>query len=124
MNNISIPTDGSGRILVTDINSSDTEALICQSPSEGSWTDWYLDPEDENATNITDEDRIYGPNDRGWTRNRNTTREGYRVVRLKRVSDTAVEGRFTCKIRGDSDSPRGLLILHSSECMCDIYEGE
>ena len=36
---------------------------------------------------------------------------------LKSVSDTAVEGRFTCKIPGDSDSPRGLLILHSSECV-------
>ena len=44
-------------------------------------------------------------------------REGYRVVRLKRVSDTAVEGRLTCKIPRDSDSPRGLLILHSSECV-------
>ena len=36
-------------------------------------------------------------------------------MRLKRVSDTAVEGRFTCKIPGDSDSPRGLLILYLSE---------
>ena len=34
---------------------------------------------------------------------------------LKRVSDTAVEGRFTCRIPGDSDSPRGLLILYPSE---------
>ena len=49
-------------------------------------------------------------------------REGYRVVRLKRVSDTAVEGRFTCKIPGDSDSPRGLLILHSSECVIYMKE--
>ena len=33
----------------------------------------------------------------------------------KRVSDTAVEGKFTCRIPGDSDSPRGLLILYPSE---------
>ena len=120
LSNISIPTDGSGRILVTDIVksadiSSDPEALICQSQSEGGVGDWYLDLEDKNATSVAEADRIIGPNDRGWDRNRNTMREGYRVVRLKRVSDTAVEGRFTCRIPGDSDSPRGLLILHPSE---------
>ena len=110
LNNISIPTDGSGRILVTDINSSESEALICQSSSVGDGLgDWYLDREDENAT-----DRIYGPNYRGWTRKRATI-DGYRIVSLKRVSDTAVEGRFTCRIPGDSDSPRGLLILYPSE---------
>ena len=59
-------------------------------------------------------DRIYGPNYRGWTRDGDTI-DGYRRVRLKRVSDTAVEGRFTCRISGDSDSPRGLVILHPSE---------
>ena len=30
-------------------------------------------------------------------------------------SHSAVEGRFTCRISGDSDSPRGLVILHPSE---------
>ena len=116
LNNISIPTDGSGRILVTNINSSDTEALICQSPlpvGDG-MGGWYLDHEDENGTSIADEERINGINGRGWT-SISTTIDGYRVVRLKRVSDTAVEGRFTCSIPGDSDSPRGLLILHPSE---------
>ena len=34
---------------------------------------------------------------------------------LRRVSHTAVEGRFTCRIPGDSNSPTGLLILHPSE---------
>ena len=120
LNNISIPTDGSGRIIVTAIvksadNSTDPEALICQSRSEGGVGDWYLDLEDKNATSIADAHRIHGNEYRGWTRNRNTMREGYRVVRLKRVSDTAMEGRFTCKIPGDSDSPRGLLILYPSE---------
>ena len=76
--------------------------------------EWYLDPEDENATSIAEADTITGPNDRGWTSYRASI-DGYRIVRLKRVSDTAVEGRFTCQIPGDSDSPRGLLILHPSE---------
>ena len=112
LNNISIPTDGSGHILVTDINSSDTEALICQSSSVGDGLgDWYLDTEDENAPG----DRIYERNNRGWTRKRATI-DDYRIVSLKRVSDTAVEGRFTCRIPGDSESPRGLLILYPSEC--------
>ena len=126
LNNISIPTDGSGRILVTDIvksvdNSTDPEALICQSRSGGGG-DWYLDLEDTNATSIADAHRIHGDEYRGWTRNRNTMREGYRVVTLKRVSDTAMEGRFTCKIPGDSDSPRGLLILHPSESVRSAVE--
>ena len=75
-------------------------------------SDWYLDAEGENAPG----DRIYGPNIRGWTRSRDTI-DGYRIVRLKRVSDTAVEGRFTCTNHTERDSPRGLvLILYPSEC--------
>ena len=43
---------------------------------------------------------------------------GRRMVRLKRVSDTATEGRFTCKISKDgNDAVRGLLILHPSESL-------
>ena len=41
--------------------------------------------------------------------------ERYQRVTLKRVSNTAVEGRFTCSIPKDRNSPRGLLILHPSE---------
>ena len=48
--------------------------------------------------------------------------ERYQRVTLKRVSDTAVEGRFTCSIPEDSDSPRGLLILHPSESIIIIYK--
>ena len=123
LNNIPIPTDGSGHILITDINSSDTEALICQSSSVGGRTDWYLDPEDENPTSTAEADRIHQNNFQGWTkkRNENPTRDGLQIVRLKRVSDTAVEGRFTCKMPQDKDSPRGLLILYPSEC--NVGEG-
>ena len=46
--------------------------------------------------------------DRGWCGNRRKEEENqalvYRVVRLKRASDTAEEGVFTCAIGGDSSS--------------------
>ena len=118
LNNITIPTDGSGRVLITDSNFTGPGALICQSSSLGGDREWYLDPEDENPTSTAEAERIHGNNFRGWTRkrNENPTRDILQIVRLKRVSDTAVEGRFTCKIPQDKDSPRGLLILHPSKC--------
>ena len=39
----------------------------------------------------------------------------YRVVRLKRVSETALEGKFTCQIPNDSNNNNFLLILYPSE---------
>ena len=118
LNNITIPTDGSGRVLITDIDFTGQGALICQSSSLGGLTQWYLDPEDENPTSIAEADKIHGNNFQGWTskRNENPTRDELQIVRLKRVSDTAVEGRFTCKLPKDKNSPRGLLILHPSKC--------
>ena len=59
LRNVSIPTDGSGRLLITDIrlrngqrSTSDEDALICRSsrnvvelrPPYGA-NDWYIDPE-------------------------------------------------------------------------------
>ena len=82
LRNVSIPTDGSGRLLITDIrlrngqrSTSNEDALICRSSrgvaelriSHGAG-DWYIDPE-LVGTNIAGE-RISGSNDRGWTRNR------------------------------------------------------
>ena len=65
---------------------------------------------------IADADKIDGNDFRGWVTNKIVVKSGrYQRVLLKRVSDTAVEGRFTCSIPKDSDSPRGLLILHPSE---------
>ena len=68
----------------------------------------------------TDEaDRIMVPDDdepdRGWLRNRLSDSEGHRVLRLKRASDTAEEGVFTCNITGDLKSPRYLGIYYPSE---------
>ena len=53
--------------------------------------------------------------DRGWRRKRDKEELVYRVVRLKRASDTAEEGVFTCNINGDINSPRYLGIYYPSE---------
>ena len=135
LRNVSIPTDGSGRLLITDIrlrngqsNTSDEDALICRSSgnvvelgiSHGAG-DWYIDPE-LVGTNITlvSGERISGSNDRGWTRNRdreNSSGIYHRAVRLKRVSETAVEGKFTCHIPNDRNNNKSLFILYPSELM-------
>ena len=56
-----------------------------------------------------------GPRSRGTVNIRDIS---YRLVRLRRVSETAVEGKFTCHIPGDSNNNRSLLILYPSE----LYE--
>ena len=118
LNGETIRTSGSGRVSVTDIGNSDETALICQSDrttSDLGDGDWYLDPEQEMLTSTESDERITGDNHLGWTRNRDTI-AGHRIVRLRRVSDTATEGRFTCEITGDGDQAvRGLLVLHPSE---------
>jgi hypothetical protein len=124
---VSIPTDGSGRLLITDIslrngqnNTSDEDALFCHATKDVTMIrevhigDWYLETDFETTTAYGK--RIDGDNDRGWTRNReyavNVSGVYYRLVRLKRVSETAVEGKFTCHIPGDSNNNRSLLILY------------
>ena len=119
-----IPTDGSGLLLVTDISlinrqtrTSDDSALFCHATKDVTMVhdlgDWYLQFDFETTTVIGD-----GNNDRGWTRDRGTVNVNgiyYLHVRLKRVSETAVEGKFTCHIPGDSNNNKYLLILYPSE---------
>ena len=109
--NDSIPTDGSGRVLITDINpdgDNDEDALICRSgkPLYGDGVgNWYLHPT-EMSTN--DGDRIAsmpGVPDRGWNRNRGDDSQRYKLVRLRRASATAEEGVFTCDIPEDFGAP-------------------
>ena len=126
----SIPTDGSGRLLITDISlinrqtqTSNDSALFCHATKDLRMVrdldilgDWYLQPDFETTTAIGE--RIDGGNDRGWTRDRgtvNVSRSFYRQVRLKRVSQTAVEGKFSCQFPGDSNNNKYLLILYPSE---------
>ena len=142
----SIPTDGSGHFLITDISlhneqtsTSDEDALFCVSsgnvaeirtePTDG---DWYQDPEFDTTTNRPSGMRIstkentdiwspltWSSNVKGWTWGRNNTRANdrnyHRLVGLKKVSETAVEGKFTCHIPNDDNNNRFLLILYPSE---------
>ena len=115
--NDSIPTNGSGRVLITDINPNgngriNEDALICRSgkPISGDGVgNWYMHPA-EMSTN--DSDRIV--NDRGWNRNRGDD-SGHRLVRLRRYSATAEEGVFTCDIPGDFSTPVSVGIYHPSK---------
>ena len=114
----SIPTDSSRHILITDIRNNDEDALICRSERNNFTSnagDWYLDPT-ERSTDTGD--RIVSPYPRGWTRNRGLD-SGHRLVRLRRGSDTAEEGVFTCDMPGDIDTPRALGIYYPSESLCD-----
>ena len=126
----SIPTDGSGRVLITDINpdgDNNEDALICRSQIDtftstgGGGTNWFLhptemstdegDPDDNNDYG----DRIVG--DRGWRRNRGLD-SGHRLVRLRRYpATTAEEGVFTCHIPGDDDTPRSVGVYYPSESL-------
>ena len=126
----SIPTDGSGRIVITDINpdgDNDEDALICQSeePISDYGGNWYQHP-----TQLTTESsvRIESPDPRGWRRNRGivtvTSSHGsdHRLVRLRRDESVAsggraLEGVFTCDIPGDSNTstPVSVGIYYPSE---------
>ena len=122
----SIPTDGSGRLLITDISltsgqiqTSNDSALFCHATRDATKVrkldigDWYLQFDFETTTVIGD-----GNNDRGWTRDRGTVNVNgiyYLHVRLKRVSETAVEGKFSCQFPGDSNNNKYLLIVYPSE---------
>ena len=142
----SIPTDGSGRLLITDISlhneqtsTSDEDALFCVSSGNvaeiralSTIGDWYLDPEVDTTTNRPSGVRISTREDtdnwspltwssncvQGWTWGRNNTRldngNYHRMVGLKKVSETAVEGKFTCHIPNDDNNNRFLLILYPS----------
>ena len=119
----SIPTDGSGRVLITDINptgDNDENALICRSEIDTFTTvggNWFLHPTEMSTNagpNGDDGDRILSPDPRGWARNRSLD-SGHRLVRLRRGSATAEEGVFTCDIPGDDNTPRSLGVYYPSE---------
>ena len=121
-----IPTDGSGLFLITDISltngqtqTSNDTALFCHATRDVAKVrkldigDWYLQPDFETTTAIGE---II--DDRGWTRDRGTVNVSgiyYRRVRLKRVSETAVEGKFSCQFPGDKNNNKYLFILYPSE---------
>ena len=121
----SIPTDGSGRVLITDINpdgDNNEDALICRSEREfdtytsnGGISNWFLHPT-ELSTDTGDRivSDLNAPDPRGWHRNRGLDSD-HRLVRLRRAYDTAEEGVFTCDITGDINTPRSVGVYYPSE---------
>ena len=117
----SIPTDGSGRIVITDINpdgDNDEDALICLSERSFYFNsyggDWYLHPTQQT---MLDSVRIESTDLRGWHRNRAVFADDRRLVRLRRDDSVAsggraLEGVFTCHI---SNTPVSVGIYYPSE---------
>ena len=126
----SIPTDGSGRIVITDINpdgDNDEDALICQSEMPGIVGNWFLHPTQQT---MDESDRIESTDSRGWSRDRATTTIGItgfgRLVRLRRDDSVAsggraLEGVFTCDIPGDSNTPVSVGIYYPSESHVECH---
>ena len=111
----SIPTDGSGRILITDINTngpSNHEALICQSePNEDYGSgNWSFDNVKIGSTSGV----------QGWETNENTHR-GILLVRLVRISYAAEEGVFACHLDETREPAAFVGIYYPSEFEdCDV----
>ena len=124
----SIPTDGSGRIVITDVNpdgDNDEDALICLSELHNisSGGNWYLHPTQQTTEKTNDGSvRIESTDSRGWGRNRALLDDDRRLVRLRRDDSIAsggraLEGVFTCDIPGDSNTstPVSVGIYYPSE---------
>ena len=111
-----ITTDGSGLADINDIGDNNNDALICQSErtssSVNAYGNWYLHPD---TLTTSGNNRIPTVGSRGWRRSRDTDSDGHRLVGLMRASPTAEEGRFTCHISGDRDTPRSLRVLYPSK---------
>ena len=134
----SIPTDGSGRIVITDINpdgDNDEDALICQSElaiNDGG--NWFLHPTQQTTQHTTDGSvRIESTDLRGWHRDRATITTVVHVVsvtrqlvRLRRddsiaIGGRALEGVFTCHIPGDTNTPVSVGIYYPSELHVECH---
>ena len=95
----SIPTDGSGRVLITDLNvvsttnATDPNAILCSLPGNMDInSDWYVHPDSSTTDEQFRVQGIYMNDTNGWGRNR-----GPGIVRLWRTNTTALEGVFTCR---------------------------
>ena len=110
-----IPTDGSGRILISDVGEGITDSLICVTDDPGTdpSSEWYYDPTSPTTDAAV---RLQSDDDRGWLRNRGTTSDGFRLTRLRRdISDPdSVEGVFTCDIAVDNGPPISVGIYYAS----------
>ena len=112
-----IPTDGRGRILITDIGASNERALICSTDISTSTTsNWYLHP---NMLTTSIGNHIRSTRPQGWMQNRLPG-----ILRLRRVtnSSTSVEGVFTCGFYDDGENPISVRIHYSSETQAINYD--
>ena len=114
-----IPTDGSGRILITDIGASKgKQALICHTdtPSNPSGSDYYLHP---SMQTTLEGDRIQSDDQRRWQRNRDLPNG---IMKLGRnIGATSwTEGVFTCQFFGTNDSPISVGVYSPRELYCII----
>ena len=127
----SISTDGSGRIVITDINPDGNnnnleDALICQSDEATSANgDWFL-----HATQQTNDGsiRIESSDPRGWRRSRTQSSAHIRrTVRLRRddsvaIGGRALEGVFTCDFPGDANVPASVGIYYPSKSHAECHK--
>ncbi|CAI8016795.1 hypothetical protein GBAR_LOCUS10288 [Geodia barretti] len=115
-----VTTNSSSCLAITDIGDSVQGALVCQSslPHGPNLTsgNWYLSSDDGHANSTAEGDRVAREDPRGWASDVVTNgSDGHLLVRLWRVSESSVEGSFTCNIPGDIYSPRTLCIFSHSE---------
>ena len=101
-----LPTDGSGRILISDIGQLDSAALTCVTDDLGTSTssDWFYDPMSPTTAHSN---FVWGIDPRGWRRNRGTTYDGFPLIRLGRniFRADSIERVFTCDIDVDTGPP-------------------
>ena len=115
-----IPTDGSGRILITDIaasNEPNQEALICLTdvPTPNG-SNFYIHP---TVQTTSESGRIQSFDSRGWQRNRDLPNG---IMRLRRDIRTTswTEGVFTCQYLDTYDLPIFVGVYYPSESHSDM----
>ena len=126
----SISTSGDVILNITDIGYGNANALACHSENASRevsiYPNWFIDPNGTHPVTNKNTTRLRSQTFDLWGWDRDRASDGDdepHVVYLKRQSDTALEGYFTCQIGSDTNPTRGLFILYPCEllavqCMC------
>ena len=105
-----IPTDGSGRIFITNIGFDNANALICRTNTPNpNGSDYYLHP---SMQTTSEGDRVQNTDTRGWSRNRDRPNG---IIRLRRDSTSWTEGLCTCRFHGISDPSISVGVYYQSK---------
>jgi hypothetical protein len=121
LNGKSFSSNATSRISITDIplGANLTTALACRSElrqeNVSEWTNGFLQNDGENPN--TDLDKRIRPTvdnvtTRGWDTFRDIDENDHRVHYLRRWSNNAEEGYYTCRMHNDTNPARGLYILY------------